>query len=483
MTTPVLDTAFVEQALGPALLRSRSAAGRPEARFRRAVIDSRRIEPAEPTDDGGRGDLFVALPGEHHDGHAFATDAVARGARGLLLGRAPADDVAAAGTVVFVARDPLAALQRLAAAWRAALPATEVVAVTGNVGKTTTKLIAAAVLARRYRVRATELNYNNAIGVPLCLLELEPSTERAVIEHGMYTTGEIALLCEWTRPRIGVVLNVGPVHLERAGSLEAIARAKRELVEALPPGGHALLNSDDPAVAAMAGHSAARVWRFGTDEDADVRGADLEGLGARGFAFTLHAAGEQRRLRVPLPGTHLFTNVLAAAAVGLADDVPFGDVCDALEALDVPLRLSVRALPGGITLLDDTYNASPAATLAALDLLAELPGRRLALLGDMLELGELAGPLHAAVGRRAAEVVDALFTVGDLARGIAAAASDAGLDSARHLASKDEAARALLTALRPDDSLLVKGSRALALETVVARLEAELACAGGAAPR
>ena len=479
MTTPVLDTAFVEQALGSAL-RARSG---PAAHFRRAVIDSRRIEGSEHERRGARGDLFVALPGGHHDGHAFAAEAVARGASGLLLGRAPADERAVAGAAVFVVDDPLAALQRLAAAWRAALPATEVVAVTGNVGKTTTKLIAAAVLARRYRVRATELNYNNEIGVPLCLLELEPETERAVIEHGMYSTGEIALLCKWTRPRVGVVLNVGPVHLERAGSLEAIARAKRELVEALPPEGHALLNVDDPAVAAMAGHTVARVWRFGTGEDVDVRGADLEALGAAGFAFTLHAAGERRRVRVPLPGAHLLPNVLAAAAVGLADAVPFGDVCDALEALDVPLRLSVRALPGGITLLDDTYNASPAATLAALELLAELPGRRLALLGDMLELGDLAGTSHAAVGRRAAEVVDALFTVGDLARGIADAAADAGLEAVAQLPTKDAAAGALLGALRPGDALLVKGSRALALETVVERLEAGLACVAGEAGR
>ena len=473
MTTLVLDTAFVEQALGSSL-RARSG---PAAQFRRAVIDSRRVERV------ARGDLFVALPGEHHNGHAFAAEAVAHGASGLLLGRAPSDDDAAAGAAVFVVDDPLAALQRLAAAWRAALPATEVVGVTGNVGKTTTKLIAAAVLARRYRVQASELNYNNEIGVPLCLLELQPETERAVIEHGMYTTGEIALLCEWTRPRVGVVLNVGPVHLERAGSLETIARAKRELVEALPPEGHALLHVDDPAVAAMAGHTAARVWRFGTGEDADVRGADLEALGADGFAFTMHAAGEQRRVRVPLPGAHLLANVLAAAAVGLADELPFGDVCDALEALDVPLRLSVRALPGGITLLGDSYNASPAATLAALDLLAELPGRRLALLGDMLELGDLAGPSHAEVGRRATEVVDALFTVGDLARGIAEAASDAGLEAVAHLPSKDAALGALLGALQPGDVLLVKGSRALALETVVERLEAGLTCGAGEARR
>jgi UDP-N-acetylmuramoyl-tripeptide--D-alanyl-D-alanine ligase len=465
---PELGSAFVGRVLA-ARLRERQG---PDAAFARAVIDSRRVE---------RGDLFVGLPGEHHEGAAFAAEAVARGASGLLLGEAPLDPRAVEGAALFVVDDPLAALQELAAAWRAALPATEVVGVTGNVGKTTTKLMAASVLAKRYRVQASELNYNNEIGVPLCLLELEPATERAVIEHGMYTTGEIALLCEWTRPRIGVVLNVGPVHLERAGSLETIARAKRELVEALPREGHALLNADDPTVAAMAGHTAARVWRFGTAADADVRGADLEGLGADGFAFTLDAGGEQRRVRVPLPGAHLLSNVLAAAAVGLADGVPFAEVGDALEALDVPLRLSVRALPGGITLLDDTYNASPAATLAALDLLAELPGRRLALLGDMLELGELSEPSHAEVGRRAAEVVDALFTVGELAYGIAEAAAGAGHGAVEHLEGKDGAAGALLAALRPGDALLVKGSRALALETVVAELEARPDCAAGEA--
>ena len=462
MTAPRLDAAFAGRVLARRLTERRG----PDARFTRAVIDSRRVEP---------GDLFVGLPGEHVDGAEFAADAVRRGAAGVLVGTPPVDAAAIEGATLFVVDDPLAALQELGAAWRDALPATEVVGVTGNVGKTTTKLMAASVLARRYRVQATELNYNNEIGVPLCLLELRPDTERAVIEHGMYTTGEIALLCTWTRPRTGIVLNVGPVHLERAGSLDAIARAKRELVEALTTDGHALLNIDDPVVAAMAGHTAAPVTRFGTGEDADVRGTDLEALGADGFAFTLHARGEQRRVRVPLPGAHLLPNVLGAAAAGLVDDAPLDEVCGALESLDVPLRLTVRTLPGGITLLDDTYNASPAATLAALDLLAEMPGRKLALLGDMLELGDLAEPSHDEVGRRAAGVADVLFTVGDLAARIARAAQGCGLQGAEHVDSKEAAARALLATLQPGDTLLVKGSRALALETVVAEVESQLA--------
>ena len=456
-----LDAAFVTRALGGSLRERRG----PDTPFRRAVIDSRRVEA---------GDLFVALPGERADGHDFAADAVARGAAGLLLERPPADDLAG-DPAVFVVADALAGLQRTAAAWREALPGLEVIGVTGNVGKTTTKLIASAVLERRYRVRTSALNYNNEIGVPLCLLEIDAGIERTVIEHGMYTTGEIAQLCEWTRPRVGVVLNVGPVHLERAGSLEAIARAKRELVEALPADGFALLNADDPAVAAMAGHTPARVLRFGAGEYAEIRGSELDSHGARGFTFTLKAFGEQRRVRVPLPGAHLLPNVLAAAATGLVEGVTFAEVADALEALDVPLRLTVRCLPGGITLLDDTYNASPAATRAALDLLGEMSGRRIALLGDMLELGELAATSHEQVGRHASGRVDTLYTVGELAALIAEGARAAGLGDVRPLGSKAEAAEALRALLQPGDALLVKGSRALALETVVEELETLLA--------
>lgn len=451
---PTLDSAFVRDALGESL---REFAG-PEAHFARAVIDSRRAQA---------GDLFVALPGERVDGHDFAAAAVAQGASGALLTHDVAGTERAAR---FIVPDTLTALQRTAVAWRDALASTQVVGVTGNVGKSTTKLITAAVLAARYRVQVNEANYNNEIGVPLCLLELRPETERAVIEMGMYTTGEIALLCRWTRPHIGIVLNVGPVHMERAGSLDAIARAKRELPESLTEDDHAVLNADDPLVRAMAAHTRGRVWLFGTSADADVRGTVLASHGANGFECTIAYAGEEARVRVPLPGAHLLSNVLAAVTAGLADGVPFADCVRAIEALRIPTRIAVRTLPGDVTLLDDTYNASPAATIAALDLLAETPGRHLALLGDMLELGDVSEAEHARVGRHAAQRCDALFTVGDLAAGITAAAREAGLD-ATHCPSKDAAVEALRAALRPGDVLLVKASRALALETVVRALE------------
>src|SRR5690606_3467615 len=178
----------------------------------------------------------------------------------------------------------------------------------------------------------------DGISVPLCLLELQPPTQRAVIEMGMYVRGEIALLCEWARPRTGIVLNVGPVHLERAGSIEAIAQAKRELVEALPSNGHAILNADDPLVDAMGPYTDARVWRFGEREDADVRGTDPVSHGARGFEFTLSYRDQQRRVHVPLAGAHLRSNVLAAATAAFADGLTFEAVADALESLDAPLR-------------------------------------------------------------------------------------------------------------------------------------------------
>ena len=465
---PQLDSAFVAEALSDAI---RSRCG-PERAFDRVVIDSREVEV---------GDLFVALPGEHDDGHDFAADAVRRGASGVLLARAVdgLDGAMAADCACFLVPDALAALQRLAAAWRRALPATDVIGITGNVGKTTTKAITAELLATRYRVSASVASYNNEIGVPLALLAITPEIERAVLEMGMYTTGEIATLCEWARPRSGVVLNVGPTHLERAGSMEAIARAKRELIEALPAGGNAILNVDDAAVREMASHTAARVWFFGLGEAAQVRGGELSGRGVEGFDFTLTYDGSTRRIRVPLAGTHLVSNVLAAATVALSEGMTFNAVAEAIAGLHPTPRLRLAQLANGVTLIDDSYNANPASMEAALTLLEELPGRRLALLGDMRELGALADQSHDAVARRAAAVLDALFTIGPLAERLGDCARAAGLGAVRHLESKAAAVEALRAALRPGDTLLVKGSRALALEDVVRELEAADRADGG----
>lgn len=424
-------------------------------RFRRVVVDSRQA---------GRGDLFVALPGERRDGYEFAPDAVARGARGLLLRELP--EGLPAGVAVFVVPDTLLALQRLAAGRRDRRRA-KVIGITGSVGKTTTKELAATVLGARHPVLKSEANYNNEIGLPLTLLWLTHRHRRAVLEMGMYALGEIRMLCEIARPEVGVVTNVGPSHLERLGSLEAIAAAKAELPESLPPHGFALFNADDPLVRAMVDRTRARPLFYGLAEDADVRATDVESCGLDGVSFRLHWCGQSVPVETSLPGRHIVSNALAAAAVGLADGMSLAEVAAALGRAQVPLRIQVHRARGGGTILDDTYNASPVSVSAALDLLAEIPGRRIAVLGDMAELGAASDEGHLVVGRRAAETADVIHAVGEEAALIAKAARAAGHRTVHHWPAKEQAAEALLADLRPDDVVLLKASRALALETLL----------------
>jgi UDP-N-acetylmuramoyl-tripeptide--D-alanyl-D-alanine ligase len=339
--------------------------------------------------------------------------------------------------------------------------------VTGSLGKTTTKELAAALLAARYPVLKNEANYNNEIGLPLTLLELTHRHRRAVLEMAMRAQGEIRTLCEIARPEVGVVTNVGPSHQERLGSLEAIAAAKAELVESLPPHGVAVLNGDDPLVRTMAGRTKARPLLFGTSPAADVRATEIASRGLEGVSFRLHWQGESALARIRLPGRHNVANALAAAAVALADGMSPAEVADALEGAPVSSRIQVRRGRGGCTILDDTYNASPASMAAALDLLAELPGRRIAVLGDMRELGAAERESHLAAGRRAAETADVIHTVGEVAGIIAEAAREAGHDSTHHWSTKEEAGEALAADLRPDDVVLLKASRAMALETLL----------------
>ena len=428
-------------------------------RYRQVVVDSRQA---------GRGDLFVALPGERTDGHQFVADAVARGARGLLV-RERARDLPS-GVAVFVVTDGLAALQRLAAGRRDRRHA-KVIGVTGSVGKTTTKEIAAAVLATRWPVLKNEANYNNEVGLPLTLLRLTHRHRRAMLEMGMYAQGEIRTLCEIARPEVGVVTNVGPSHLERLGSLEAIVAAKAELPESLPPHGVAILNADDPLVLTMAERTRAQVLTYGTSPEADVRATDVVSSGLDGVAFKLHWRGDRAGCKTSLPGRHIVSNALAAAAVALADGMALAEAAEALGAAQVPLRFHVHRGLGGATIIDDTYNASPASMAAALDLLAEIPGRRVAVLGDMAELGGAEREGHLAVGRRAAETADVIHAFGELGSLIARAATEYGHREVHHWPSKEAAADAVADDLRPDDVILLKASRATALETVLDTLK------------
>ncbi|MFN2166878.1 MAG: UDP-N-acetylmuramoyl-tripeptide--D-alanyl-D-alanine ligase, partial [Anaerolineae bacterium] len=296
----------------------------PDPGFRRAfsavVIDSRQAEARS---------LFVALPGERTDGHNFVAHALSRGAVAALVDR-PVDvpypvlvparpqelgQIAAGVPVCIQVENTLAALQQVATGWRARFNL-RVVGITGSVGKTTTKEITALVLAQRYRTLKSRGNLNNEIGLPLTLLQLDDSYQRLVLEMGMYDVGEIAQLCRMARPHVGVVTNVGPVHLERAGSIERIAQGKAELVHALPADGVAILNADDPRVAAMAGKTQARVFRYGLSPTCDLWADQIVSEGLEGIRFRFHYGSDVVHVRVPLLGRHSVHTALRAASVG-----------------------------------------------------------------------------------------------------------------------------------------------------------------------
>ncbi|MCZ7544444.1 MAG: UDP-N-acetylmuramoyl-tripeptide--D-alanyl-D-alanine ligase [Anaerolineae bacterium] len=446
-----------------------------------AVIDSR-----EATPDA----LFVALKGEHTDGHEHVGDAFQRGAAFALVERAPARDVPVidltqpvdASALAEALKPPLclrvgatlAALQRFAAYWRARFTP-RVIGVTGSVGKTSSKELIAAVLEQRYQTLKSAGNYNNEIGLPLTLLKLNDTHERVVLEMGMYDVGEIAELCAIARPHVGVVTLIGPVHLERAGSMAHIIDAKAELVEALPgaaEGGVAILNADDANVMSMRDRTAARVVTYGLSPEADVRATDVVGLGLEGIRFRLHYEGETFSVKVPLMGRHSAHTALRAAAVGLVEDMTWDGILAGLQFSAVQLRLVAIPGPGGSVLLDDTYNASPDSTIAALNLLAELEGRRVAVLGDMLELGSYEESGHRMVGARAREVADLLVTVGPRARTIAASAIEAGMpESAVHgFETHLEAIDFLMREVGAGDYVLVKGSRAMYMDKIVEKM-------------
>ena len=447
------------------------------------VIDSREV---------GRGACFVALRGEHRDGHEFLTEALSLGAtaliaeRGRTVGMAPAleakgcwvVDVGYPATalsppgspesVCLLVEDSLSALQQWAAHWRKKYQL-RVVGVTGSVGKTTTKEMIHSVLSRRFRTLKSQGNYNNEIGLPLTLLQFTERHERAVLEMGMYALGEIALLARIAEPVIGVVTNVGPVHLERLGTLASVARAKRELVESLPSDGVAILNGDDEHVIAMAGHTRARVLSYGLGPECDLWADGIESQGLEGMRFRLHHGSAVLHVRTPLLGRHSVHTALTAAAVGLTEGQSWEEIVGGLRQIPEQLRLVV--LPGlrGSTLLDDTYNASPASTIAALNLLEELAGRRIAVLGDMLELGDFEQEGHRKVGRRAQEVADLLITIGPRGSIIGQEALAGGMRSAKVVIAEHvpSAIAQLRERIRSDDVILVKGSRGMGMEDIV----------------
>ena len=434
--------------------------------FSGAAVDSRHITA---------GCCFVALRGERVDGHRYVAEALRHGAVAALVERPVELERPGEAAIVQVA-DSLIALQELAAWWRSQ-SAVRVVGITGSTGKTMAKEVVADVLARTHAVLRNEGNLNSETGLPMTLLGLEPEHELAVLEMSMYTEGEIARLAEIARPEVGVVLSVHPTHLERAGSLDAIARAKGELPAALPADGLAVLNVDDPLVAAMASATAAPVRTFGLGPAAEVRAEQIESLGIEGTRFTLRTPWGSRRVRNATPGRHLVAHALAAAAVAERFDVPLDEVETALAVGSrAPHRMAVVEAGSGATLIDDTYNASPVSVSAALDFLAETPvsagGHRYAVLGDMLELGPDEERLHREIGTRAAAVADRLLAVGERGRWIAEAASAAGLTQVATVNDVDEAIEAFdrTFAAGPGDLVLIKASRGVELDRLVVAL-------------
>ena len=443
-----------------------------------AVFDSRKVIP---------GSLFVALPGERVDGHDFIESAFQRGAslalvqrgisehgRMLDLRTGSAEDSLHIPEMPFclLVHDSLKALQQLARFWRRKLNI-RVIGITGSVGKSTTKELVAEVLEQRYRTLKNPGNLNNEIGLPISLLRLSEGYQSAVLEMGFYVPGEIAFLCDLALPQVGVITNIGTVHAERAGSQEAIARGKAELVESLPPDGVAILNYDDPLVREMAAKTQARVFFYGLDQQADLWADEVVGLGLDGIRFQLHYRGETLTLRVPLIGRHSVHTALRAAAVGLVEGLTWQEIISGLRSGNTQLRLVAVRTESGALLLDDTYNASPQSTLAALNLLEELDGRKIAVLGDMLELGPYEVRGHELVGLRAAEVVDELVTIGELGGIIARAAFKSGLaeTSITQLETTQQAISYLKPKLGSEDVVLVKGSRGMQMDRIVAALE------------
>jgi UDP-N-acetylmuramoyl-tripeptide--D-alanyl-D-alanine ligase len=408
------------------------------------------------------GDLFVALVGERHDGHDHVAEAAARGAAAVLVSRPVDTDLPQV-----VVADTLHALGDLASAVRARRDVT-VVGITGSNGKTSVKTLTAQILARHGHTHSNAASFNNEIGVPLTLLAMPDDTEYAVLEMGAGKPGDIDYLAAIVRPRIGLVNNIGPAHLERMHSLEGIAETKGAIYRALPPDGVAVINADDAFAAYFAGLAGARrVLRVGLEKPADITAEDLK-LGPDASGFTLVTPVGRAAVRLPLPGRHNIANALAATALAQAAGAALDDIVAGLQSAEsIGGRLLRHASPEGWVLFDDSYNANPGSALAAVATLALQPGERWLVLGDMAELGAGAGDLHAKIGAAAREQgIARVYAVGALA---ARAAEAFGQGGSVH---PDQSA--LVAALRGDlhagASVLVKGSHSSHMERVVAAL-------------
>jgi UDP-N-acetylmuramoyl-tripeptide--D-alanyl-D-alanine ligase len=445
-----------------------------------AATDSRLITP---------GGIFFAAKGESADGHQYVEQAFAAGAL-LAIVEKPClpFDTFTLGDIQAIQQLPcclqvpnsIEALQQIARYWREQIDL-KVIGITGSVGKSSTKELVASVLRQKFHTLKNRGNYNNEIGLPITLLDAGHGHEAAVLEMGFYVPGEITFLCDIAHPVAGIVSNIGTVHAERAGSQQEIVRGKTELVQALPPHGTAILNFDDPLVRGMAQKTNAQVFFYGLDSQADLWADDILSLGLEGLNFAFHYGGQSIPVHTPLVGRHNVYTALRAAAAGLAFGLTWDEILRGLQQADAQLRLSVMHLPNGALLLDDTYNAAPESTCAALDLLHDIPlphhkSRRVAVLGEMYELGRYEVSGHQLVGEHAVESCDILIGVGDRSKIITEAALRSGMPAKQvyWLADVSQAISFLRETLTENDIVLVKGSHGLRMDRITRALEKEL---------
>ncbi|SFA82755.1 UDP-N-acetylmuramoyl-tripeptide--D-alanyl-D-alanine ligase [Selenomonas ruminantium] len=430
--------------------------------FSAIVTDTRKIS---------EGVLFVALKGERFNGEDFAAEALEKGAAGVVVSEAcdKKQLEKCAGTVLQV-KDTLAAYQLMAKAWREKFPQIPVVAITGSNGKTTTKDLTAAVLSAKGAVLKTQANFNNEIGLPLTLLGLKKEHTAAVVEIGMRGFHQIEALAPIASPQIGIVTNVGETHMELLGSLENIAKAKQELVEAIPAGGTVILNADNKYVAGMrsAAKEGVKVMTFGLEQEADVKGEAIHTEG-NVTKFMVTYANERHEYEVNMVGRHNVYNTLAAIAAGFAMGLTPVEVREGLSHLEATkMRFELQQVKEW-NVVNDAYNASPMSMTAAINTLSELTkGRKIAVLGDMLELGSVSEEAHLHVGEEVAEHgFTALVTRGEMGEFIAKGAENKGMTAVYRCASHEDAAEKLHELLQPGDTLLFKGSRGMAMEKII----------------
>jgi UDP-N-acetylmuramoyl-tripeptide--D-alanyl-D-alanine ligase len=420
------------------------------------------------------GELFFALTGDTFDGHDFVPDAIKRGAGGVVIEKNKHRKIPE-GCVAIEVGDTLTALGDLAGHHREKQNLISV-GITGSNGKTTTKEITHLVLSHKYRCKKSEGNFNNLIGLPLMLLSVGPDDEAVVLEMGMNVPGEMKRLSDIARPNIGVITNIGPVHLEGVGDIAGVIREKGELVKNLPADATAIINGDCEYSRRLIDDIGARLLTFAIERDADVTATDIEDLGHEGIRARFRLPSGEFKAKLRIPGAKNLHNALAAAAVGEALGVPPDDIKKAIEsARAVAMRMEIIEAPENVTILNDTYNANPVSVMASLDFLKGLsedrPGRLIAVLGDMLELGDYTKKGHEEVGEKAAHLgFSLLFLLGTQIGHAARGAASVGLDGKNIKTygpdKHERLARDLRERIRPGDLILIKGSRGMKMERI-----------------